>query len=65
MLPVISNNNIPLHSVSRGLSRHQMVYKVCFTPKTKVIIFNIKIILNNGRFILVTFQCKFIHIPTP
>ena len=35
IIQVISNSNIPLHCVSWGVPNHQMVYNICFIPKTK------------------------------
>ena len=31
---VINNNIIPLHCVSYGLPNHQMVYNICYIPKS-------------------------------
>ena len=39
IIQVINNSNIPLHCVSWGVPNHQMVYNICFVPKTKRTLF--------------------------
>ena len=58
------NNNIPLHWVWWGLPNHQMVYNICFIPKTKRTYIYKQYHENNILSVLKTFQWKLIHVMT-
>ena len=52
------------HTVSWGLPNHHMVYNICLIPKTKRTYIYKQYHENNILSVLITLQCKLIHVMT-